>query len=199
MISQSSVAVATGCWNWDRRAARTTERSSISRAGGAQPLYVRPGAGSRAPWSPQLHATRGALPPPAPSAPSAAALSIAGIAMPPWSRCGLGVSPLSLGVVAPSLAGREGPALGGAATERGTSWVPPRERTHAAGVQGSLSSCNIPHMKYEAKFLLILHEERGVNCVLPNSSSRVLQSLCLQSPSSFRQRLFPIFRLSSLP
>ncbi|KAJ7412532.1 hypothetical protein BTVI_46098 [Pitangus sulphuratus] len=33
-------------------------------------------------------------------------------------------------------------------------------------------------MKYEAKFLLILHEEPGVNCVLPISSSRALQSLC---------------------
>ena len=58
--------------------------------------------------------------------------------------------------------------------------------THAAGVQGSLSSCNIPHAKYEAKFLLILHKEPGVNCVLPISSSRALQSLCLHPPSSFR-------------
>lgn len=38
---------------------------------------------------------------------------------------------------------------------------------HAAGVQGSLSSCNIPHMKYEAKFLPMLQEEPGVNCLLP--------------------------------
>lgn len=57
----------------------------------------------------------------------------------------------------------------------------------AAGVQGSLSSCNIPHLKYEAKFLLSLHKERGVNCVLPISSSRVLQSLCLHLLSSFGQ------------
>lgn len=39
MISQSSVAVATGCWNWDRRAARTTERSSISQGWGS-PAFV---------------------------------------------------------------------------------------------------------------------------------------------------------------
>lgn len=71
--------------------------------------------------------------------------------------------------------------------------------THAAGVQGSLSSCNIPHVKYEAKILLILHEEPGVNCVLPISSSRVLQSLCLHPLSSCKQRHFQILLLSSLP
>lgn len=47
MISQSSVAVATGCWNWDRRAARTTERSTISEGWGAQPLYLLSRAGER--------------------------------------------------------------------------------------------------------------------------------------------------------
>lgn len=68
---------------------------------------------------------------------------------------------------------------------RDTSWFLPHGcdraggKTRAAGVQGSLSSCNIPHVKYEAKFLLILHEEPGVNCVLPISSSTELHSLCL--------------------
>lgn len=68
---------------------------------------------------------------------------------------------------------------------RDTSWFLPHGcdraggKTRAAGVQGSLSSCNIPHVKYEAKFLLIPHEEPGVNCVLPISSSTELHSLCL--------------------
>lgn len=66
-----------------------------------------------------------------------------------------------------------------------TSWFRPHGceraggKTRAAGVQSSLSSCNIPHVKYEAKFLLIPHEEPGVNRVLPISSSTELRSLCL--------------------
>lgn len=98
------------------------------------------------------------------------------------ARC---FSPGSLGVVAPSLARREGPALGGAGHVVGSS-----QGTHAAGVQGSSSSCNIPHMKYEAKFLLILQEEPGVNCVLPNSSSTCCSSSAF-SPRAASHRGFP--------
>lgn len=78
--------------------------------------------------------------------------------------------------------------------EWGALWWAPHSRAEpwgvcAAGVQGSVSSCNIPHLKYEAKFLLILHEKPGINCVLPISSSTVLQSFCLQPQSSSKQRL----------
>lgn len=79
------------------------------------------------------------------------------------------------------------------------SWFRPCSRawggTHAAGVQGSLSSCNIPHVKYEAKFLLILHEDPGVNCVLPISSSRALQSLAFipQAASNADSSKFSFF------
>lgn len=68
MISQSSVAVATGCWNWDRRAARTTERSTISEGWGAQPLYLLSRAGERGGAKPPAprHA-RGCFPASAPS------------------------------------------------------------------------------------------------------------------------------------
>lgn len=57
MISQSSVAVATSCCNWDRHASRTTERSTISECWGAESLCIcfqEPA--SQAAQSPLLHA-----------------------------------------------------------------------------------------------------------------------------------------------
>lgn len=198
MISQSSVAVATGCWNWDRRAARTTERSSISRAGGAQPLYARPGAGDSGAAEPQLQPRVGPFR--RQPRPPARLRSV----WLPASRCHRGVGTALVCFSGVSWRGGTVPRREGGSCSRRSGRgeghvVGSSQGTHATGVQGSLSSCNIPHMKYEAKFLLILHEEPGVNCVLPNSGSRVLQSLCLQSPGSFRQRLFQIFLLFSLP
>lgn len=121
MISQSSVAVATGCWNWDRRAARTTERSSISQGWGS-PAFVfafksrgagRCGAPSSTPRTGPLHRQ-----------PPTAWLRFIKLSV---SRCHHGVSTASasLGVAAPSFTGgalftnEEASALGRAAVELG--------------------------------------------------------------------------------
>lgn len=89
MISQSSVAVATGCWNWDRRAARTTERSTISEGWGAQPLYLLSRAGERGGAKPPAprHA-RGCFPASAPSCLAAVFNQLASLACSePLFRC----------------------------------------------------------------------------------------------------------------
>lgn len=207
MISQSSVAVATGCWNWDRRAARTTERSSISQGWGSPAfVFASLSRGARRCEAPSSAPCVG----PFRRQPPTARLQFIKLLV---SRCHRGVG-RALAFV--SWCGgtvlcqrcplcQEGgscPWRSGCGAGAHHGFLPAAVTkpggTHAAGVQGSLSSCNIPHVKYEAKFLLILHEEPGVNCVLPISSSRALQSLFLPPPSSFKQRRFQIF-LSSLP
>lgn len=153
MISQSSVAVATGCWNWDRRAARTTERSTISEGWGAQPLYLLSRAGERGGAKPPAprHA-RGCFPASAPSCLAAVftQLALLGAAVPM-------APPLPSLVAVPLLGVASSPRL----------WV-----------QGSVSSCNILHGKHKAEFLLIRHEEPGVHRTLLLPGSGLLWCVC---------------------
>jgi len=209
MISQSSVAVATGCWNWDRRAARTTERSSISQGWGSPAfVFAFKSRGARRCEAPCSTPRVGPL---RPQPPAAQLPFIKLLALRCWHGVGTASAFLWCFLVwrhwpsleVPSAPGRSLLPSVERSWSQGTSWFHPcggdqaGGGTHAAGVQGSLSSCNIPHLKYEAKFLLILHEEPGVNCVLPISRSRAPQSLCLHPPQAASDR--DVSKSSSLP
>lgn len=134
MISQSSVAVATGCWNWDRRAARTTERSSISQGWGSPAfVFAFKSRGARRCEAPSSTPRVGPFHQQLPTV-RLRVIKLPASQCQPWSRYGLGVSSASLGVVVTSFAGgalctgKEAPALGGAAVEPDTSWFRPRGR-----------------------------------------------------------------------